>query len=130
MATEPDHPRTVQSESGRVFLIQPLFFQNGCFFIISEGQNRRIGSISISISSSNKVNTAKVIPSKFDSVFINTITEKVSAMINGICLASLYSKSQLSLDDMKAIMGEVMDIVRDRGDSGAKRGNESNSQEK
>jgi hypothetical protein len=35
-------------------------------------------------------------------------------MINGICLVSLYSKSQLQLDDMKAIMGEVMNIVGSR----------------
>ena len=44
-------------------------------------------------------------------MFIHTLTEKVSAMINGICLVSLYSKSQLSLEDMKAIMGGVMDII-------------------
>jgi hypothetical protein len=32
-------------------------------------------------------------------------------MINGICLVSLYSVKQLNLDDMKAIMGEIMNIV-------------------
>ena len=81
--------------------------------MITEGE-QRIGAISISINASGKVNTAKVIPSKYDSIFINTIAEKVSAMINGICLVSLYSKSQLQLDDMKAIMGEVMNIVGSR----------------
>ena len=61
-----------------------------------------------------KVTTAKVIPSKYDSIFINTISEKVSSMINGICLVSLHSKVQLQLDDMKAIMEVVMDIIRQR----------------
>jgi hypothetical protein len=32
-------------------------------------------------------------------------------MINGICLVSLHNKAQLQLDDMKAIMGEVMSII-------------------
>jgi hypothetical protein len=32
-------------------------------------------------------------------------------MINGISLVSLHSKSQLQLDDMKAIMEEVMNTV-------------------
>lgn len=67
--------------------------------------------MSVAISTSNKVNIAKVIPSRYDSIFINTIAEKVSSMINGICLVSLHSKAQLELEDMKAIMGEVMNIV-------------------
>jgi hypothetical protein len=115
MWNEPDDRvnKTVSSDTGRNFFIQSTFFQNGSFFIITEGE-RRIGAISISIIGSGKVNTAKVIPSKYDSIFINTIAEKVSAMINGICLVSLYSKSQLQLDDMKAIMGEVMNIVGSR----------------
>jgi hypothetical protein len=63
------------------------------------------------VTSSNKVNTAKVIPSKYDSMFINTISERVSSMINGICLVCLHSIKQLHLDDMKAIMGEIMNLV-------------------
>lgn len=105
---------SVRSSTGREFIIQSLFFQNGCFIIISEGPPR-IGAISASISSSGgKVNTAKVIPSKYDSIFINTISEKVSSMINGICLVSLHNKSQLTLDDMKAIMEVIMDIIDKR----------------
>ena len=112
MWNEPDDKvgKAVSSDTGRKFLLQTLFFQNGCFIIITEDANR-IGAISVSISSSNKVNTAKVIPSKYDSIFINTVAEKVSSMTNGICLVSMHSKSQLQLEDMKAIMGEVMNIV-------------------
>ena len=32
-------------------------------------------------------------------------------MTNGICILSFHAKEQLSLDDMKAIMGEVMQVV-------------------
>ncbi len=102
--------KVVSSGTGRNFLVHTTFFQNGCFIIVSEGE-RRIGALSVAISASNKVNVAKVIPSKYDSIFINTIAEKVSSMINGICLVSLHNNGQLQLDDMKAIMGEVMSIV-------------------
>lgn len=103
--------KIVSSSTGRNFFLQAIFFLNGCFFIITEGE-RRIGAVSVAISTSNsKANVAKVIPSKYDSIFINTVAEKVSSMINGICLVSLHSKSQLQLDDMKAIMREVMSIV-------------------
>jgi hypothetical protein len=102
--------RTVMSPSRRTFLIKFLSFQNGCFIALVEGSNK-IGSISVSISSSNKINTAKVIPSKFDSMFVNTISERVSSLINGICVVSFDSIKQLQLDDMKEIMGYIMNLI-------------------
>ncbi len=105
--------RTITSASKRTFRIKFLSFQNGCFISVSESLNR-IGSISVSISATNKVNTAKVIPSKFNSMFVSTISERIASMINGICLISLHSLKQLEFDDMKAIMGEIMNLVEDR----------------
>ena len=90
--------RTVRAPSTRIFLIKFLTFQNGCFIIVAEDSNR-IGSLYVSIASANKVSTAKVIPSKYDSIFIYTMSEIISTMINGICLVC------------KAIMGEIMNLV-------------------
>jgi hypothetical protein len=104
--------RTITSEAKRTFLIKFLSYQNGCFISVSESLDK-IGSISVSISSSNQINTAKVIPSKFNPMFISTISERISSMINGICLISLHSLTQLQLDDMKAIMGEIMNLIGD-----------------
>jgi hypothetical protein len=103
--------KIVSPATGRDFFLQSLFFQNGCFLTISEDQEQRIGALSVAIKAQNKVNVAKVIPSKYDSIFINTIAEKVSSMTNGICLVSFHSNAQLQLDDMKAIMEEVMSII-------------------
>lgn len=106
--------KIVRSSTRRNFSIQSLFFQNGCFIIISE-DTQRIGAVSVSISAKGgKVNTAKVIPSKYDSIFVNTISEKVSSMVNGICVVSLYSKNPLQLEDMKAIMEEIMNLLDGR----------------
>jgi hypothetical protein len=113
--------RTITSEGKRKFLIKFLSFQNGCFISVSESLDR-IGSISVSISSSSKVNTAKVIPSKFNPVFVSTISERISSMINGICLISLHSLTQLEFNDMKAIMGEIMNLVEDRNNENDDRG--------
>lgn len=112
MDNEPDakEGKIVSSSTGRNFFLKSIFFQNGCILIITEGEER-IGAMSAAISTSNKVNVAKIIPSKYDSIFINTIAEKVSSMINGICLVSIHGKHQMQLDDMKAIMGEVLNIV-------------------
>ena len=101
---------SVCSATGRSFTLHSLFFQNGCFLSVAEGDDR-IGAVSVSVSSSNKVSTAKVIPSKNDSMFVNTVAEKVASMINGICLFSMHCSKPLELEDMKAIMGEVMNTV-------------------
>ena len=102
--------REIRSDSGRNFQLEASFYGNGCFLAISEG-DRRLGAISVAISSQNNTTAAKVIPSKNDPLFVNTIAEKVASMTNGICIVSFHSKGQLHLDDMKAIMGEVMNTV-------------------
>src|ERR671910_425252 len=102
--------REVKTDSQKSFYLKCITFENGLFILVGEGADR-IGSLTVSISSSNKTNTATVIPSKHNSMFINTVSERVSSMINGICLVSLYSVKQLNLDDMKAIMEEIMNII-------------------
>ena len=102
--------KTLKSQSGRNFVIKYVPASNGCIILISEDSDQ-IGAISVSISSSNKSNTAKVIPSKYDSIFLNTISEMVSRMKNGICITSLYSIKQLTLDDMKTIMDQIRDLI-------------------
>ncbi|MDW0314973.1 MAG: hypothetical protein QN716_06325 [Nitrososphaeraceae archaeon] len=102
--------REIKTESQRTFTLKCVLFENGLFIVVAEGANR-IGSLTVSISSSNKSNTATVIPNRYNSMFINTISEKVSSMVNGICVVSLYNAKQLNLEDMKAIMGEIMNII-------------------
>ena len=35
-------------------------------------------------------------------------------MLNGLCLVSLHNKNLLNLNDMKIIMGEILDIINER----------------
>jgi hypothetical protein len=103
------------SSGNRSFLLEAHFYSNGCFLSISEGE-RRMGAISVALSSSSNTSAVKVIPSRHDPLFANTVAEKVASMMNGICAVSFHANSQLRLEDMKAIMGEVMNIVGERKD--------------
>lgn len=108
----PAEGTTTRSQTGREFIISSIFFDNGCFLTITEGEHR-LGAISASIGASGgKTTTARIIPSKHDPVFLATISEKVASLINGICLVSLHCKSALQLEDMKAIMEAVMAIIK------------------
>lgn len=101
----------IDSPSNRRFIVKFLNFENGCFVSISESDNL-IGSISVSINTKD-LTTATVIPSKYDSMFINSLSKRVSYMINGISIISLHTKEQLKLEDMKTIMGEILNLISD-----------------
>jgi hypothetical protein len=112
--------KEIQLDDKRTIHIKLIFFENGCFIIVSENSNR-IGSITISSSISNKVTSAIVIPSKFDSFFINSIAQRISLMLNGICLVSLHTKTQLDVKSMKTIMGEILSMISTQTENDAKR---------
>ena len=112
--------KDIQIDDKRIVHIKSIFFENGCFIIISENSNR-IGSVTMASSLSNKVTSAIVIPSKFDSVFINSIAQRISLMINGICLVSLHIKTPLDVKSMKTIMGEILNMIGKQAEKDAKR---------
>lgn len=112
--------RDIQIDDKRSIHIKLIFFDNGCFIIVSENSNR-IGSITISSSISNNVTSAIVIPSKSDSIFINSLAQRISLMINGICLVSLHTQTQLDVKSMKTIMGEILSMISTQTENDAKR---------
>ncbi|MGE5862808.1 MAG: hypothetical protein ACM31H_03470 [Nitrososphaerales archaeon] len=112
--------KDIQIDDKRTIRIKLIFFENGCFIMVSENSNR-IGSITISSSISNKVTSAIVIPSKFDSIFINSIAQRISLMLNGICLVSLHTKTQLDAKGMKTIMGEILGMISTQAENDTKR---------
>ncbi|VFJ13260.1 hypothetical protein [Candidatus Nitrosocosmicus franklandus] len=98
---------------GRKFILNILSFDNGYFIAISENESR-LGSISVSLSVTNKPTTAKVIPDKNDQLFIDTLSTRISLMKNGICIVSLHTKSKLHLDDMKLINEKILAVIEEK----------------
>jgi hypothetical protein len=112
--------KNIQIDDKRIIHIKSIFFENGCFIIISENSNR-IGSVTMASTLSNKVTSAIVIPSKFDSIFIKSIAQRISLMVNGICLVSLHIKTPLDVRGMKTIMGEILNMISTRAENDTKR---------
>ena len=108
-----DQIEIISSISKRKFLFHMLKFDNGYFISISE-QELRIGSISISLATTNQTNTAKVIPDKNDQLFIDTLSKRISLMINGICIISLFTKNKLHFEDMKKINDKILKSIEDK----------------
>lgn len=99
-------------KSKRKFIIKILKFNNGFFISISEDE-LRLGAISVSLSITNRASTAKVIPEKYDQVFVDTLSSRISLMKNGICIVSLFIKNKLQLDDMKLVNDKILSIIEE-----------------
>ena len=102
--------KTVKVDN-REFLVQVVPFENGNFISITEGKEK-IGAMMVSIGSGARTSTATVIPSKSDSFFLKMVSERVASSINGICVASLNIQKEFGLETMKALMNEIMEIVK------------------
>ena len=104
---------TISLDEKRKMHINMLFFDNGCFIVLSEN-SYRLGSMTIASSFANNVTKSQIIPSQCDSLFIDSTAQRISLMLNGICLVSLNNKNPLNIEDMKIITGEILNIVSER----------------
>lgn len=95
----------------REFVIQALRLANGCFLTVSEGSERRIGSLVLALKTKDRVNTSTLIPGKYGGIFASMIAELVASRINGIAIVSLYLGAELSPPAMRRLLTEVGGVL-------------------
>jgi hypothetical protein len=105
--------KTITLKSKRVFLLKFIEFNNGCFVSLSE-DFCKIGSLHVSVTSNNRTQSARVIPNIRDPIFMKTLSEKISLMINGIVITNFNNKNQLTLTEMQEIMNEVLKLLEQK----------------
>lgn len=102
--------KKITLKSNRVFFLKFVEFNNGCFVSLSEDLCK-IGGIHVSMASNNRTQSARVIPNIRDPIFMKTLAEKISLMINGIVITNFNNKSPLTLSEMQEIMSEVLKLL-------------------
>ncbi len=100
----------INLKSKRVFLLKFIEFNNGCFVSLSEDLCK-IGGLHVSVASNNMAQSAKVIPNIADPIFMKTLSEKISLMINGIVITNFSNKKPLLLSEMQEITNEVLKLL-------------------
>lgn len=100
----------------REFTIFILKAINGCFISISEGNAHRLGALNVSLTGSmGTTSTARVIPSKHDSIFLDMLSQRIASMLNGICIISMSINTPLTTTVMKSIMNNIVAYLSDKG---------------
>ena len=102
--------KTINLES-RSFSLRIQKFENGYFVSISEGSNK-IGSMVVSLATGPTPITTTVIPSKSNSLFLKLTAERISTKMKGIAIISSFIQKELETNTVKALMTEIMDMIR------------------
>ncbi len=111
MVSQVGYRKKTVNVDHRNFLVQIVHFVNGNFISITEGKEK-IGTLVVSIGSGGRTSTATVIPSKSETIFLKMVSERVALAINGICIFSLNIQKELDLESMKALMNEIMELIK------------------
>src|SRR5579875_154847 len=111
MVSKVGYRKQTVNVDNRDFLVQMVPFTNGNFISVTEG-NEKIGTLVVSIGSGGRTSTATVIPSKSETIFLKMVAERVATTVNGISIFSLNIQKELDLESMKALMNEIMEIIK------------------
>ena len=102
--------KTVDLE-GRRFSLHVQRFENGFFVSVAEGPNR-LGPLVASLATGPSPVTTTVIPSRSESLFLKLAAEQISTRTRGIALVSASVQKDLDPRTAKALMSEIMELVR------------------
>ena len=94
------------------FSFQVLRASNGCFLIISEGEETKLGSMAFSVKVGDRANSISIIPSKFGDIYSRLFAEVTSMIVNGISVVSLYIKAPIDTQIFKKLLNEIKDILK------------------
>ncbi len=97
----------------REFIIFILRTKNGCFISISEGREHKIGALNISVSNGVSVSTSRVIPSKYNGIFLDLLSQRIASLVNGICIVSFNVNSSLDDASMRYILENIINGLRE-----------------
>lgn len=91
-------------------------FDNGVFVSVSEGDSKKIGSLSVSLVSqagATPVTTTIIPPRNQDSAFfIRMAAEQLSTRTSGIAVVSIHIKNELKISKSKALLEAIVSMMQ------------------
>ncbi len=106
-----DVSKKVVEINDRKFIIGVLKVSNGCFLVVSEGSELRLGSLSMSIKTGDMTSSSVLIPSKFGGFLDTMFSEIVASVVKGISVASLFISKEMDAQSIKTLLAEVRSLL-------------------
>jgi len=96
---------------GRMFLASVERFTNGCFVMISESNDMKLGALQLSIKVKDQINSSTIIPPRFSTTFLTMLSEMASNLTNGIALVSIHLTQELSPKDARELLSKIRSML-------------------
>ncbi len=97
--------------NGRTFIIGVLKVANGCFVVVSEGSELKLGSVSMSVKSGEQMSSSMLVPGKFGGFLDTMLSEMVANVVKGIVVASLFISREMDSQSIKKLLSEVRSLL-------------------
>jgi len=95
----------------RKFIIGVLKVANGCFVVVSEDSELRLGSVSMSVKTGEQISSSLLVPSKFGGFLDTMLSEMVANVVKGIVVASLFISREMDPQSIKKLLSEVRSLL-------------------
>ncbi len=99
------------SVSGRSFKLRLLGLANGCFLLVSEGDEERFGSLTLSMKMGERVEHTSMTPDMRAGVFAGVLADLAASICSGITIVSLYVKEELRPEAAKDLLKTIRDFM-------------------
>jgi len=96
---------------GRIFLASVARFANGCFVIVSESNDMKLGALQLSIKVKDQINSSTIIPPRFSTTFLTMLSEMAANITNGIALVSIHLTKELSPEDARELLSKIRNML-------------------
>jgi hypothetical protein len=109
MTTDYSDLHKTISISGRNFRLRLIHFSNGCFMLVSEGAEERLGSLTLSLKIRDRIEHTSVIPEMRAMIFAPILADLVAKFSSGISVVSLYLEDALQQE----LAQDLLKLIRD-----------------
>jgi len=100
------------SVQGRGFKLRLLRFMNGCFLTVSEGDEERLGALTVSLKIGGRVEVTTITPSRYEEAFSTMLAEMAANMVQGTAVTSIYLVGGLDPDTARGLLIEVKALLK------------------
>ena len=97
--------------NGRVFNVELLKFSNGIFATISEDPEPRLGTITLSLKTHERVSSSNLIPDRRGSIFSGMVGELIVEKTQGISIVSLYLREEIDATITKMLLSTISELL-------------------
>ncbi len=91
-------------------------FSNGCIAVVSEGEESKLGSLSLSLKGESSISRpSQIIPGRPDESSVSDIlTEALTTVTSGILMVSYFAEKEVLGGDLREMVNQLRSLISEK----------------